>query len=97
MEVLQARMPVSDTTDVGHGLFRVSTPRNGKWLGHNGSTLGFTGTVLWKEEGDCVISVLANVGTMHCGSVPSDASQVVFRSCFLDLAVKLTELAEQKM
>jgi D-alanyl-D-alanine carboxypeptidase len=37
--------------EMGHGLFRGESPLGyGTWLGHNGSVLGFTGTLWWSER-----------------------------------------------
>jgi D-alanyl-D-alanine carboxypeptidase len=79
--------------EVGHGLFRFTSPKGyGKWLGHFGSVLGYTGALLWAEEGDCVVSCLANVGTMHAGQVPSNAADVVVGTDFLKFAAELALL-----
>ncbi|KAF7924744.1 uncharacterized protein EAE97_010695 [Botrytis byssoidea] len=80
--------------EIGHGIFRSGNPRTQEnWLGHNGSVLGFTGSLWWKDEIDCVVCVLANVGTMHAGKVSSSAPQIAFESKFLEVAVKLTNIA----
>ncbi|KUJ07166.1 beta-lactamase/transpeptidase-like protein [Mollisia scopiformis] len=87
MKILKAWQP-ADGAEMGHGLFRIKSP-SGMWLGHNGSVLGFTGAVWWKEDADCVVCVLANVGTMHCGDVPSSSAHVALNPRFLELATEL--------
>jgi D-alanyl-D-alanine carboxypeptidase len=75
---------------MGQGLFRFQGPRGtGRWLGHLGDVLGFTGALCWKEEGDCVVCVLANIGTMHAGSVPSSAGDIIDKTEFLTHAPEL--------
>lgn len=77
-----------DQIMIGLGLFRFQKDQE-TWLGHNGSTLGFTGCFLWAEDADCAIALLCNVGTMHCGEVPSDASTIAMKTEFLKLALEL--------
>jgi D-alanyl-D-alanine carboxypeptidase len=72
--------------DAGHGLFRFETS-SGFLDGHNGNVLGFTGSFWWAEKGDCVVAVLANVGSMHAGAVPAGASDVALRGDFPALAM----------
>ena len=78
--------------EIGHGIFRI---RRGdrKWLGHDGSLLGFAGSLFWAEEGDVVGCVLGNVGTMHAGNVSSAAS-IALQGEFLGLVTKLGKLHE---
>ena len=80
---------------VGHGIFRMVSPSTSKdnWLGHSGGVLGFSAFVLWKESGDCVVSVLANVGSVHSGATPSIGATVVTRTNFLELAAELADSA----
>jgi D-alanyl-D-alanine carboxypeptidase len=90
LEVMKDWRPASGTAEMGHGLFRFQSPMGaGKWLGHFGSVLGFTGALWWKEEGDCAVCVLANIGTVHAGDVPSSACDVVAKKRFLRLASEL--------
>ncbi|KAE8442957.1 hypothetical protein EG329_002495 [Mollisiaceae sp. DMI_Dod_QoI] len=95
MKVLKAWQPARPEAEIGHGLMRFKSPLGyGTWLGHNGSVLGFTGALWWKEDADCAVSALANVGTMHSGNVPSSAQQVVLGTkfqgaSFLESAIKL--------
>lgn len=53
-------------SEVSHGLFRTDR-KNVATIGHDGGVLGFTAFAWWAEEGDCVVTVLCNVGVMHCG------------------------------
>jgi len=95
MKTLQNWKPASKTAEIGHGLFRFRSPLGyGTWLGHNGSVLGFAGSLFWAEEGDCVICVLGNVGTMHAGDVPSSAAHVAINTEFLELAKQLADLTQ---
>ena len=90
LEVMKDWRPVEDLVEMGHGLFRFESPVGaGKWLGHFGSVLGFTGGLWWKEEADLAVCVLANIGTMHAGNVPSSACDVVVKTRFLRLASEL--------
>lgn len=82
--------PGRANAEIGHGLFRAKT-EHGFLRGHNGSVLGFTGSLWWCEDSDCVISVVANVGTMHCGEVPAAANTVLFQSKFLPLAISYSK------
>ncbi|KAL3422050.1 hypothetical protein PVAG01_06206 [Phlyctema vagabunda] len=94
MAVLKAFRYAAGNSEMGHGLFRYSSPHGyGRWLGHNGSVLGFTGSMFWKEDGDCAVAVLANIGTMHCGpDIPSSAPDIVVGTEFLKLAAQLAAL-----
>ncbi|KAI1847273.1 hypothetical protein JX265_013546 [Neoarthrinium moseri] len=84
--------PTTESHDFGRGLFRVMAPDTGtKWIGHFGSVLGFTAGLVWQEEGDCAVCVLANVGTVHSEKVPSSAAGVVLRTNFLNIASRLAE------
>ncbi|KAF3073747.1 hypothetical protein CFAM422_003957 [Trichoderma lentiforme] len=82
----------SETSEMGHGLFRMRDSEKNGWLGHFGGVLGFTAALWWKEEGDCVISVLSNVGVIHSGDVPSSGAHVVIKSKIRELAAQLAEL-----
>lgn len=94
MHLLTMWQPARKSTEIGHGIFRFEHPTTHKnWLGHNGSVLGFTGSLWWNDELDCAVCVLANVGTMHAGKVSSSAPQIVFESEFLETATKLTNIA----
>ena len=95
--------PVSgDAYRIGHNIMQWRNPY-GVWLGHNGSVLGFTGTLWWLDQDaesdsesnattDCAVCVLANVGTMHTSTMHAGA-QAVMETNFLDLAKKLSNLA----
>ncbi|KAL7907467.1 beta-lactamase/transpeptidase-like protein [Trichoderma velutinum] len=88
-------IPITERAWVGHGIFKMRTTDGNAWFGHNGSTLGFNGSMFWNEETDVAIAVLGNVGTMHSGKVPGAAS-VALESEFLALAVKLAELCSEE-
>lgn len=95
MASLMAWTPISETQDMGHGIFRRrqiqgADGADGAWIGHFGSVLGFTGALWWKEKGDAVLAVVGNVGTVHCGQVPSSGAHVVIQSDMLDVVTKLT-------
>ncbi|KAF8858979.1 beta-lactamase/transpeptidase-like protein [Acephala macrosclerotiorum] len=93
MAALKDWQPATAEREVGNGLMRFHSPFGyGTWLGHNGSVLGFTGALWWKEDADCAVCILANVGTMHAGKVPSSAPDVLIKSEFLGLAPKLAAL-----
>lgn len=83
---MQAWRPARPNTPIGHGLFRFGTPA-GALLGHNGSVLGFTGSLWWAEKGDAIVAVLANVGSMHAGKIPPAAYDVALNSDFTALAL----------
>ena len=96
LKIMKEWRPAKSSMEMGHGLFRFQPPESAeKWLGHPGDVLGFTGALFWKEKGDCVTSVLANIGTVHAGSVPSSASNLVGDSTFLKLASDLAACVEQ--
>ncbi|KAL6701959.1 beta-lactamase/transpeptidase-like protein [Trichoderma pleuroticola] len=82
----------SEASEMGHGLFRMKDSEKHGWLGHFGGVLGFTGALWWKEEGDCVISVLSNVGVIHSGDVPSSGAHVIIKSKIRELAAELAGL-----
>ncbi|KAK0101781.1 hypothetical protein ONS95_006933 [Cadophora gregata] len=83
---------VEGVTEQGHGIFRWPSQKGyGTWIGHHGGVLGFTASLWWKEEGDVAVCLLSNVGTMHCGTVPSSSGAVFSRSEFLKLATELSE------
>lgn len=82
--------PAWKGAEVGHGLFRTQNA-SGSTIGHNGSVLGFTGSFYWTEQGDAIVAVLSNVGTMHAGDVPTSAAHVAQRSEFAGLAVQFAQ------
>ncbi|KAL5323690.1 hypothetical protein ACEPPN_008231 [Leptodophora sp. 'Broadleaf-Isolate-01'] len=91
LDVMQTWRPAEETTEQGHGIFRWTSPKGyGTWIGHHGGVLGFTASLWWKEEGDVAVCILSNVGTMHCGDVPSSSGRVFARSHFLELAIELS-------
>lgn len=79
--------PAWKGAEVGHGLFRTQN-QQGYNIGHNGSVLGFTGSFYWTEQGDAIVAVLSNVGTMHAGDVPTSAAHVAQQPEFAKLAVQ---------
>jgi D-alanyl-D-alanine carboxypeptidase len=85
LAVLRDWKPARPHADMGHGLFRFKG-RTGETLGHNGSTLGFTGSLWWAEAGDIAVAALANVGAMHAGATPPTAYDVALFSDFKSLA-----------
>lgn len=87
-KLMQEWKTAEDKVMIGLGLFRIQNEQ-GMWLGHTGSTLGFTGCFCWAEEADCAIAVLCNVGTMHCGYVPSHATTIALKTEFSELALEL--------
>jgi D-alanyl-D-alanine carboxypeptidase len=82
---MQDWKPARPYADMGHGLFRYKSP-DGALQGHNGSVLGFTGSLWWAETGDVAVAVLANVGAMHAGVAPPAAYDVALLSDFRTLA-----------
>lgn len=75
---------------MGLGLFRQSSSA-GTWLGHSGGVLGFSAQLWWREGHDCVLVVLANVGTVNAGSVSFGTGAVIQKSNLLELAAHLVE------
>ncbi|KAG4440733.1 hypothetical protein IFR05_003777 [Cadophora sp. M221] len=91
LDVMRTWRAAEETTEQGHGIFRWASPKGyGTWIGHHGGVLGFTASLWWKEDGDVAVCILSNVGTMHCGDVPSSSGRVFARSDFLKLAVGLS-------
>jgi D-alanyl-D-alanine carboxypeptidase len=81
--------PTGGGDQVGHNVFRYEYPDGLVLIGHSGSVLGFTGSMYWVEGADVVVSVVANVGTMHSGRVPASASSVARARAFIDQAMKV--------
>lgn len=97
MRILKDWKPFLDSSQqVGHGIFRWNSlgTSNESWLGHNGGVLGFSVFLLWKEEGDCAVSVLSNVGSVHSGVVPANGLMVVTRSNSLEIATQLVDISQ---
>jgi D-alanyl-D-alanine carboxypeptidase len=90
LSMLQDWRPIPNGEN-GLGLFRMesSSTGQGKWIGHTGGVLGFAAAMWWSDEEDCVISVLGNIGSVHAGTVPSQAAAVAFNTGFLEIAKKL--------
>lgn len=97
LDILKDWRPFPDSSQqVGHGIFRWDSlgTSNESWLGHTGGVLGFSAFLLWKEEGDCVVCVLSNVGSVHSGDVPANAVTVFKRRNFLEMAAQLVEISQ---
>lgn len=82
--------PARKGSEVGHGLFRTQSDTVAT-IGHNGSVLGFTGSFYWTEQGDAIVAVLSNVGTMHAGDVPTSAAHFAHQPEFATLAVQFAQ------
>ncbi|MFT5141801.1 MAG: D-alanyl-D-alanine carboxypeptidase [Rhodothermales bacterium] len=95
MEFLTDWFPIDDRTKVGHNVFRNEYPDGLAVIGHSGAVLGFTGSLFWLEEGDVVVAVVSNVGTMHSGRNPGSAGSVARAREFIDAAIRLA--AEQNL
>jgi D-alanyl-D-alanine carboxypeptidase len=91
MEFLTEWFPAREGTQVGHNVFRSEYPDGTAVIGHNGSVLGFTGSLYWVEGADVVVAVVSNVGTMHSGQVPGSASSVARAREFIEVAMKVAE------
>lgn len=89
MVVMTAWTSIAKNEDMGRGIFRRRDGAGEAWIGHFGSVLGFTGALWWKEQGDAVITVVGNVGTVHCGKVPSSAGHVVIDTNILELVASI--------
>ncbi len=86
------RPTTNPASEIGHCLFKIKDSDDNAWLGHFGGVLGFTGALWWRDEGDCVLSVLSNVGTMHAGKVPSSGAHVLLETKLREIAVQLASL-----
>ncbi|KAI0160338.1 D-stereospecific peptide hydrolase [Xylariaceae sp. FL1272] len=98
MAILKDWKPFPDASrEMGRGIFRLSLgpTTEEKWIGHSGGVLGFTAYMLFKEEGDVAVSVLANVGTVHAGPVPSSGVDVLTKTEFLKIATELAAACSQ--
>lgn len=94
MESLKDWKPFLDSSQqIGHGIFRYISPATSKenWLGHSGGVLGFSTFLLWKESGDCTVTVMSNVGAVHSGAVPSKGIDIFMQANFLELAAQLVD------
>jgi D-alanyl-D-alanine carboxypeptidase len=89
MEFMLEWFPVGDGVQVGHNVFRNEYTDGLVLIGHGGSVLGFTGSMYWVEGTDVVVSVVANVGTMHSGRVPASAGSVARAREFIDEALRV--------
>ncbi|KAL7940847.1 beta-lactamase/transpeptidase-like protein [Trichoderma barbatum] len=96
LKIMLDFVPVTASTWSGHGIFKVHTKDGDVWFGHNGSILGFNGSMFWSEEMDVAIAVLGNVGTMHAGKVPGSAASIAVEGEFLGLAIRLARLCSSR-
>ena len=88
MAFLTDWFPTGERRQMGHNVTRFEYASDGLALiGHNGSVLGFTGSLYWVEGADVVVAVVANVGTMHSGGVPGSAFSVARAREFVDGAM----------
>ncbi|KAI1326449.1 D-stereospecific peptide hydrolase [Xylariaceae sp. FL0255] len=95
MKTLTSWKPFTDSSrQIGHGVFRFCSEatNNDAWLGHGGGVLGFSSLFLWKESGDCAISIESNVGSVHTGTAPSNGVDFVMRTAFLKIAAQLVDI-----
>jgi D-alanyl-D-alanine carboxypeptidase len=90
MAIAQDWLPIGETTDVGHGLFRYHMS-SGQIIGHSGSVLGFTGAMYWHETEDLAVAIVANVGTMHIGQNLPGARSILSNSRFWELALAFSD------
>ena len=89
MEFMLDWFPAGEGVQIGHNVFRYEYPDDLVLIGHSGSVLGFTGSMYWVEGTDLVVAVVANVGTMHSGSVPGSAESVARARAFIDQAIRV--------
>lgn len=83
------RSTTNVASEIGHCLFKMKDSEENAWLGHFGGVLGFTGALWWKEDGDCVLLVLSNVGTMHAGKVPTSGAHILLETKLREIAIQL--------
>ncbi|KAL6900604.1 beta-lactamase/transpeptidase-like protein [Trichoderma evansii] len=81
-------------SEIGHCLFKMKDSEGNAWLGHFGGVLGFTGALWWKDDGDCVLSVLSNVGTMHSGKVPTSGAHILLETKLREIAIQLASIGK---
>ncbi|GFP59583.1 hypothetical protein ACSS6W_009914 [Trichoderma asperelloides] len=93
LETMKMWQPTTNVaSEIGHCLFKMKDSEENAWLGHFGGVLGFTGALWWREDGDCVLSVLSNVGTMHAGKVPTSGAHVLLETKLREIATQLASL-----
>ncbi|KAF2171480.1 hypothetical protein M409DRAFT_50915 [Zasmidium cellare ATCC 36951] len=78
--------------EMGHGIFRMTLPGKGSWLGHSGGVLGFSTGLWWKEDEDCVVCVMGNCGTVHAGKVDRDVNETTMSSSTLSRTISTPRL-----
>jgi D-alanyl-D-alanine carboxypeptidase len=81
-------------SEIGHCLFKIKDSEGNAWLGHFGGVLGFTGALWWKDDDDCVLSVLSNVGTMHAGKVPTSGAHILLETKLREIAFQLASIGK---
>jgi len=89
MAFLTDWFPVDERRQMGHNVSRFEYPDGLALVGHDGSVLGFTGSLYWVEGADVVVAVVSNVGTMHSGRVPGSAFSVARAREFVDAAMSV--------
>ena len=90
MAYAQDWLPIDESRDVGHGLFRIRHEKM-QIVGHSGSVLGYTGAMFWHETDDIAVAIVANVGTMHIGQNLRGASSIATDPHFWDLVQALSD------
>ena len=90
MAIAQDWLPIGETDDVGHGLFRYHMS-SGQIIGHSGSVLGFTGAMYWHETEDIAVALVTNVGTMHSGENLASADSILSDERFWELALAFAD------
>lgn len=86
MEFMFNWKPARVNAKVGLGIFRYDV-EGGLIVGHNGSTLGFMSSFYWSENGDCVVAVCSNIGSMHVGVGPRTTKDIAMHEAFLKVAL----------
>ncbi|OAQ64678.1 D-stereospecific peptide hydrolase [Pochonia chlamydosporia 170] len=95
LDVMKKWRTTAPGSEAGRGLFRTKFAGSGGseyWDGHFGGVLGFTAGLWWAEDGDVVVAVFSNVGTMHAGSVAGSGAHVIMNTGFLGVARELAEV-----
>lgn len=92
MAFMQDWFDIRDSAEVaiGHGVFRRAFG-DAHWIGHGGNVLGFTTNMYWLEDGDAIVIVSTNVGSMHCGDVPMTAHEVMGDTSFRKYALEIAK------
>ncbi|KAM0472588.1 hypothetical protein ACHAPX_008745 [Trichoderma viride] len=88
------RPTTNAASEMGHCLFKMKDSEGNAWLGHFGGVLGFTGALWWKDDDDCVLSLLSNVGIMHAGKVPTSGAHVLLETKLREIAIQLASVGQ---